>query len=75
MLKLSRLLLLCLPVLLAACHNNPKTLFEKVTASHSGIDFNNAIIENDYTTHDLGKLFDSIYIGIFEEIISEAFHF
>jgi len=38
--------LLILPVLLA-CHHQNHTLFEKIPSSHSGIVFNNLIVEND----------------------------
>ncbi|HEY4155866.1 MAG TPA: VCBS repeat-containing protein, partial [Puia sp.] len=40
-------LFLLLPLwLFCACHGK-KTLFEKISSSHSGIDFNNKIVEND----------------------------
>lgn len=45
--KRYRLLFICLPVLLYACHNNSATLFNKISASQSGITFNNSITEND----------------------------
>ena len=38
--------LLILP-LLFACHHQNHTLFEKISSSHSGIVFNNQIVEND----------------------------
>ncbi|HZE82836.1 MAG TPA: VCBS repeat-containing protein, partial [Puia sp.] len=45
--KRRRLLFSCLPLLgLFACGKSP-TLFEKISSSHSGIDFNNKIVEND----------------------------
>ncbi len=40
------LILICLSVLLIACHKK-QTLFEQVSSAHSGIAFNNTIIEND----------------------------
>ena len=41
------LLLICMPALcLVACHNK-HTLFEQIPSSHSGIYFNNKIVEND----------------------------
>jgi hypothetical protein len=39
-------LLIILSLALAAC-NQKKTLFEKISSSHSGIDFDNEIVEND----------------------------
>ena len=40
--------MICLSVcLLTACNKNSTTLFEKISDSHSGITFNNKIIEND----------------------------
>ncbi|MFT3701178.1 MAG: VCBS repeat-containing protein [Agriterribacter sp.] len=42
-----RLLLICLPAIFLFACNSKKTLFEKVSSSHSGITFNNEIIEND----------------------------
>jgi hypothetical protein len=52
------LLLACLPVLLFSCKQH--TLFEKVSSSHSGIYFNNTIVETD-TINPLDKL--NIYNG------------
>ena len=43
--RLPRCLVYCV-LLLAACKGRP-TLFERIPSSHSGIDFNNRIIEND----------------------------
>jgi hypothetical protein len=34
-------------ICLAACKNKSTTVFEKITSSHSGINFNNTIAEND----------------------------
>jgi hypothetical protein len=39
--------LLIISVALVACHQKKETLFEKISASHSGISFNNKITEND----------------------------
>jgi len=45
--RLVRFLFVCLPLLwLVSCNNQP-TLFKKISSSHSGIDFNNKIVEND----------------------------
>ena len=44
--KLFSSLLIILSLALAAC-NQKKTLFQKISPSHSGIDFNNEIVEND----------------------------
>ena len=45
--NLFRLILFCLPAFwLSACHEH-SGLFEEIPSSHSGIDFNNKIIEND----------------------------
>jgi ASPIC and UnbV/FG-GAP-like repeat len=45
--KRFRILLVCLTLCsLTACHKNTG-LFEKISADHSGIEFNNKIIEND----------------------------
>jgi ASPIC and UnbV/FG-GAP-like repeat len=45
--KLFRVLLMCLSIAwLVACHTKYH-LFEKISSAHSGIDFNNKIVEND----------------------------
>ncbi|HVW98632.1 MAG TPA: VCBS repeat-containing protein [Mucilaginibacter sp.] len=49
----------CLPALLFSCKQK-NTLFEKISSSHSGITFDNAIVEND-TINPLDKL--NIYNG------------
>jgi len=46
--KLFRIVFICSTVLwLIACNSKKATLFEKISSSHSGITFNNTIIEND----------------------------
>src|SRR5438874_13827132 len=42
-----RLLCICLPVFWLVACNKKRTLFEQISSSHSGIHFNNRIIEND----------------------------
>ena len=45
--KQYRIVLICLPLIwLSACNKKP-TLFEKISSSHSGIHFNNNIVESD----------------------------
>src|SRR5689334_16266328 len=39
--------LLILSLAFVACHQKKETLFEKISSSHSGIAFNNKIVEND----------------------------
>src|SRR5436305_7634277 len=41
------LLLICLPAFLFLSCNNNHTLFNKVSSGHSGITFDNKIVEND----------------------------
>src|ERR1700704_4650514 len=46
--KLFRLLFICLTALwLIACDHKKTSLFEQINSSHSGITFNNTIVEND----------------------------
>src|SRR5678816_1332175 len=45
--KRLRLLFICLPVLWLVACSNKHTLFEQISSSHSGIHFNNEIMEND----------------------------
>src|SRR5580765_1394306 len=45
--KVLRTFFICLPVLWLSACNRGSGLFEKISASRSGIDFNNNIIEND----------------------------
>ena len=45
--KLLRLSFICLPLLWLLACNTKAPLFEQISSSHSGIDFNNSIIEND----------------------------
>src|SRR3569833_1609011 len=52
------LLILLLPLLLFSCKKH--TLFEQVSSSHSGVHFNNLIVEND-SINPLDKL--NIYNG------------
>ncbi|MFB9842819.1 VCBS repeat-containing protein [Mucilaginibacter ginsenosidivorans] len=54
----SYLFYLLAPVFLFSCKNN--TLFKKISSSHSGVTFNNLIVEND-TINPLDKL--NIYNG------------
>jgi hypothetical protein len=60
-----RTLFICLPVLwLVACNNKP-TLFEQISSSHSGIHFNNQIIENDSINPlDIVNIYNGGGVGI-----------
>jgi hypothetical protein len=53
-----------LPGLLSACKNN-NTLFQAVSSSHSGIHFNNAIVENDSINPlDMTNIYNGGGVGI-----------
>ena len=42
-----RLILICLSLIWISACNTKETLFDKISSSHSGITFNNSIVEND----------------------------
>src|SRR3954447_6265922 len=46
-LKFVQYIFVFLPFFVLLSCNHPSTLFEKISSSHSGIDFNNQITEND----------------------------
>jgi hypothetical protein len=55
---------LLLPVLLSGCKNN-NTLFQAVSSSHSGIHFNNTIVENDTINPlDMTNIYNGGGVGI-----------
>jgi len=62
--RLFRLIFICLPVLLIACHKK-QTLFNQISSSHSGITFSNTIIENDsINPADIVNVYNGGGVGI-----------
>jgi ASPIC and UnbV/FG-GAP-like repeat len=63
--KRYRLLFICVPVFLYACHNNNATLFNKIGAAQSGINFSNIITENDsINPMDVVNVYNGSGVGI-----------
>jgi hypothetical protein len=64
---MNRVCVLCISLTvlwLAGCHNKP-TLFEQISSSHSGIHFNNQIIENDSINPlDIVNIYNGGGVGI-----------
>lgn len=62
--QLFRSLFIFLPVLIIAC-NEKETLFKKVPSAHSGITFNNTIVENDSINPiDIVNIYNGGGVGI-----------
>ena len=64
--RLLRLLFIYLPLLfIAACKNDKPVLFEQVSSSHSGITFNNKIVESDsINPMDVVNIYNGGGVGI-----------
>ena len=61
----SRLLLICIPILLLFACNDQHTLFKKIPSSHSGIHFNNSIVENDsINPMDIVNIYNGGGVGV-----------
>jgi hypothetical protein len=63
--KVFRSLLISLPVFLFLACNNKHTLFETIGSAHSGITFNNKIIQNDsVNAMDIVNIYNGAGVGI-----------